>query len=177
MRRSTILPTLLTLAWGPTAGLYAQTQQGVPTWRKYALVKIANGVNGCANANGCWQVNGALGANAAAGLTQNVALLAMPARAHLTDYRIKLATRCTGAATALSGLGTTGTNNLYRALNYNIDQAVSNTAIATGPPTAGGSDTHASTNLVASLVTTVQNIDQLVAGCTVDYWVLWGVLP
>ena len=159
-------------------GLPAQAQQqGLPTWFKYSLVKIANGVNGCASAGGCWQVNGVLGANAAAGLTQDVVLATLPAREHITDYRIKLATRCTGAATALTGLGTTGTNSLYRVLNYNIDQVVSNTAIATGPPTAGGSDTHASTNVVASLITTVNNIDQLVAGCAVDYWLLQGVLP
>lgn len=153
------------------------TGSAVPVWVKYALVAIANGVNGCANAAGCWQVNGVLGANKTAGFTQDVVLVALPARAHVTDYRIKVAVRCTGATTALTGLGTTGTNSLYRTLNYNLDQAVAATAIANGPPTAGGSDTHAATNLIASLITTVANVNQLVAGCAVDYWALWGVLP
>ena len=172
------------LAWLAAAPLLAQ-QQGLPTWRKYSLVAIANGVNGCGNPNGCWQVNGVLGANKVADLGQDVILQtvpghALPARAHVTDYRIKLATRCTGAATALSGLGTSapkgGVNTLYRAIDYNIDQAVADTAIATGPPTVSGSDTHASIDVCASLATTVNNIDQLVAGCAVDYWILWGVL-
>lgn len=149
----------------------------VPGWVKYAMVKIADGVNGCANAAGCWQVNGALEGNADAALTQDVILGSLAARGHVTDYRIKVGTRCTGAATALSGLGTVGTNTLYRTFNYNIDQAVANTAIATGPPTAGGSDTHGGTELVASLITTIDNIDQLVVGCAVDYWLLQAVLP
>jgi len=149
----------------------------VPNWTKYALVKIANGVGGCANADGCWQVNGVLGANAAAALTQDVTLGVVAARTHVTDYRIKVGVQCTGAATALTGLGTTGTATLYRAVNYNIDQVVAATAIVNGPPTAGGADTHAATNLVASLVNTVNNIDQLIAGCAVDFWMLQGVLP
>jgi len=169
-----ILPAVAMLLSAPPA--WAQ-QQGLPTWRKYALIKIANGVNGCASANGCWQVNGVLGAAASAALTQDVTLATLPARAHVTDYRIKVAVRCTGATTALTGLGTTGTNNLYRAINYDIDQAVAATAISTGPPTAGGSDTQVATSLVASLVTTVANVDQLVVGCATDYWVHWGVLP
>lgn len=127
--------------------------------------------------SGSWTVNGAVEGLADAALTQDVILVALAAKGHVTDYRIKVGVRCTGATTALTGLGTTASNVLYRAANYNIDQVVSDTAIATGPPTAGGSDTHAGTNVVGSLVTTVQNVDQLVVGCTVDYWLLWGVLP
>ena len=104
-------------------------------------------------------------------------LVALAGRGNVTDYRIKVGVRCTGATTALTGLGTTGTNSLYRALNYNIDQVVGDTAIATGPPTGGGNDTHAATNVVASLVTTVNNVDALVTGCGVDFWLLQGVLP
>jgi hypothetical protein len=122
-------------------------------------------------------VNGVLEGVADAALTQDVILATLAAGGHVTDYRIKVGVRCTGATTALTGLGTVGTNTLYRTQNYNIDQAVSNTAIATGPPTAGGSDTHGGTELVASLVNTVNNVDQLVVGCAVDYWLLQGVLP
>jgi hypothetical protein len=127
--------------------------------------------------SGSWTVNGVTEGLADAALTQDVILGTLVARGHVTDYRIKVGTRCTGATTALTGLGTIGTNTLYRTKNYNIDQAVANTAIATGPPTAGGSDTHGGTELVASLITTVDNIDKLVTGCAVDYWLLQGVLP
>jgi hypothetical protein len=165
------------ILFGPEMQASAPVPAGVPSWSRYAMVKIANGVNGCASANGCWQVNGVLGAAAAAGLTQDVVLFVLPARGHITDYRIKLAVRCTGAATALTGFGTIGTNTLYRAQNYDIDTAVGNTNIANGPPTGAGSDTHGVTEVVGSLINTVNNIDQLVAGCAVDYWALWGTLP
>ena len=170
MRRA-ILFALLT-----AAGLVAQ-QQGLPTWRKYALVKIANGVNGCASANGCWQVNGVLGAAASAALTQDVTLATLPARAHVTDWAIKTAVVCTGATTANTGLGVAGSTTLYRAQTYDIAAAVSNTNLATGPTAGAGAYTNASVNLVASLIATVANVDQLVAGCAVDFHVLWGVKP
>jgi hypothetical protein len=149
----------------------------IPEWRKYSLVAIVNGVNGCANANGCWQVNGILGANKAAGFTQDVVLTALGARWQLTDWRIKTNTACTGATTALSGLGTTGNNTLFRSQTYDIAPAAANTNLSTGPTAGAGADTAAGTNLVASLITTVQNVDQLVAGCAVDYWAMWGILP
>jgi hypothetical protein len=149
----------------------------IPEWRKYALVAIANGVNGCANANGCWQINGVLGANKAAGFTQDVVLAALGARWQLTDWRIKTNTACTGTTTALSGLGTTGNNVLFRPQTYDIAPAASNTNLSTGPTAGAGADTAAATNLIASLITTVQNVDQLVAGCAVDYWAMWAVLP
>jgi hypothetical protein len=149
----------------------------VPTWAKYSLVAIANGVNGCANANGCWQVNGVLGANKAAGLTQDVVLFAAPAKWQVTDWSVKTATACTGATTALSGLGTSGNNVLFRPQTYDIAAAPGNTNLSTGPTAGTGADTAAGTNVVASLITTVQNVDQLVAGCAVDYSVLWAVRP
>jgi hypothetical protein len=154
-----------------------QAQQGVPTWRKYALVKIANGVNGCANADGCWQVNGVLGPNAAAGLTQAVPLFTAPARAYVTAASLKLAVRCTGAATATTGLGTASAVGLYvAAAAYNIDTVVAATNTYNALATAGRA-TDAAETVNADLVTTVNNIDQLVAGCAVDYWIYWGVLP
>jgi hypothetical protein len=152
-------------------------QQGLPTWRKYALVAIANGVNGCANANGCWQVNGVLGANKAAGLTQDVVLVALPAGWHATDWAAKTAVVCTGATTALSGLGVTSNTTLFRAQTYDIAAAVAATNLTTGPTAGAGAVTSAGTNLIASLITTVANVDQLVVGCAVDYHVLWGVRP
>lgn len=149
----------------------------VPAWGKHSLIAIANGVNGCANANGCWQVNGILGANKAAGLTQDVVLAALPAKWHVTDWSVKTAVVCTGATTALSGLGVTSNNVLFRARSYDIAAAVSDTNLTTGPTAGAGANTAAGTNLIGSLITTVQNVDQLVVGCGVEYSVLWGVRP
>lgn len=159
------------------ATMVCAQQQGVPTWRKYALVKIANGVNGCASANGCWQINGVLGAAASAALTQDVTLASLPARAHVSDWSIKTAVACTGATTANTGLGVTGSTTLYRAQTYDIAAAVSNTNLTTGPTAGTGAYTHAAASLLASLITTVSNVDQLVVGCAVDFHVLWGVKP
>lgn len=150
---------------------------GGATWRKYSLVAIADTVNGCTNAAGCWQVNGVRGANKAAALTQDVVLFPLPAKGHVTDWRIKTATACTGATTINTGMGTTGNNVLFRARTYNMITAVSATNLSNGPTAATGSDMHATTNIVASLITTVENVDQIVAGCAVDFWVYHGVLP
>jgi hypothetical protein len=153
------------------------TPGNVPYWAKYALVAIANGVNGCANANGCWQVNGVLGANKTAGFTQDVILFQLPSNGYVDPpVRIKTATACTGSATALTGLGTAGNNVFYRAQTYDIQAAPSATNFGDALA-ASGSTTTAAVNVVASLITTINNIDQLVAGCAVDYWVKWAVLP
>jgi hypothetical protein len=149
----------------------------VPAWAKYSLVAIANGVNGCANANGCWQVNGVLGANKTAGFTQDVVLFALPAKGKVTDWSIQTVAACTGATTALSGLGTTGNNVLLHAQTYDIMAAPGATNLTEGPTASAGSGTSAGTNIVASLVTTIANVDQLITGCAVDYEVMWAVRP
>ena len=148
-----------------------------PAWQKYALVAIANGVNGCANANGCWQVNGVLGANKAAGLTQDVTLFQLPAKGKVTDWRMKTAVVFTGAATAVSGLGVAGSDVLFRAASYDLTVAVSDTNLASGPTAGVGGGTAAAINVVASLITTVNNVDQLAAGAELDVWVQWSILP
>jgi len=149
-----------------------------PTWKTYHLVSIATGVNGCSNATGCWQVNGALGANRAAALTQDVVLFQLPSNGFITDASLKTAVACTGATTALSGLGTASNNVIYRAQTYDIAAPVSATNFSDAITTAGR-DTTAAENVVASLATTaaVQYVNTLAAGCAVDYSVLWGVLP
>jgi hypothetical protein len=157
---------------------YINAQPGgtVPAWKKYALVAIANGVNGCANANGCWQVNGVLGANKAAGFTQDVVLFQLPAGGFIGNGSVKTAVACTGTATALTGLGTTSNDVVFRAATYNIAAAVSATNFSDVFPAVGRTTT-AAENVVASLVTTVNNIELLVAGCEVDYWVRYATLP
>jgi hypothetical protein len=173
--RRTITLSILVLGLGQECS--SQPWQGLPTWRKYALVAIANGVNGCANANGCWQINGVLGANKAAALTQAVTLFTMPARGYVSGISMKVAVRCTGAATATTGIGTASSVGLYAAAAaHDIDTVVAATNLYDALA-APGRATAASEAVNADLVTTVNNIDQLVAGCAVDYWVLSGVLP
>lgn len=149
-------------------------------WVKYTVTAIANAVNGCANANGCWQVNGVLGANKSTGLTQSVTLFQLPANGYIQNYRIKSATACTGTTTLLTGLGVTGSTDLFlvsAVTGYNLKTAVSATNITTALPLVSGSTTADTVNAVASLTSTVDNIDQIVAGCSFSVWVLWSVLP
>ena len=159
---------------------YSALGNPYPVWTKYTVTAIANGANGCANANGCWQVNGVLGANKTAGLTQSVTLFQLPAAGYVGFFRIKSATACTGTTTLLTGLGTAGNANFYMVsavTGYDLQAAVSATNITTALPVAVGSTTTAAVNIVASLTTTVDNIDQIVAGCSFNVWVLWSVLP
>jgi len=149
-----------------------------PVWRTYSLVAIANGTNGCTNANGCWQVNGVYNSIKTAGLTQDVVLFQLPAKGFVTQMRMATAVACTGATTALSGLGVTGNNVRYRAQTYDIMAAVTDTNTTDQISLTGaGSGSKVAINVLASLITTVANVDQLVTGCRVDYWLLWGVLP
>lgn len=129
---------------------------------------------------GCWQINGVLGADKAAALTQSVTLSALPARGYLNNYRIKSSTACTGTTTLLTGLGTASSSDFYlvsAASGYDLKGAVSDTNIRQAAPLVPGSNTVASVNLVASLTSTVENIDQIAAGCAFDVWVLWTALP
>lgn len=152
---------------------------GTPLWTGYTVTAIANGANGCANANGCWQVNGVLGANKTAGLTQSVTLFQLSANGYIAAYRIKTATACAGTTTLTTGLGTASTPNFFlvSAIGYDLKAAVSATNITTALPLAMGSDTAAAVNAVASLTATVDNIDQITAGCSFTAWVLSAVLP
>ena len=156
---------------------YVTTGNPYPVWTKYTVTKIANGVSGCANANGCWQVNAGAPVAATAGLTQDVVLFQLPAAGHVLSYRIKTATACTGATTILTGLGTASTNTFYLAQTYNLITAVSATNISPALPVNMGSDTASAVNIVASLITTVANVDQIANGCSFAVHVLWSVLP
>jgi hypothetical protein len=83
----------------------------------------------------------------------------------------------TGVTTAVSGLGVTANNVLFRAASYDLKAAVAATNLTEGPTAGTGSGTAAATNVVASVVTTVDNVDQIVAGGRLDVWVQWSVLP
>lgn len=173
-----VVVILLLLASPFTQAQYVQTfNPAITKWAKYSLVKIANGVNGCANANGCWQVNGVLGPNAAAALTQSVTLYTKPARGYVSSASIKVATRCTGATTVTTGMGAGVTTGFFiAAAAYNPDTVVADTNLYNASATPGRA-TAAAEVVTADLVTTVDNIDQLVTGCAIEYWTLQGVLP
>lgn len=173
-----VFTALLMLVSPFTQAQYVQTYDPALTrWYKYSLVKIANGVNGCANANGCWQVNGVLGPNAAAALTQSVTLYTKPARGYVSAASIKVATRCTGATTVTTGMGAGVTTGFFiAAAAYNPDTVVADTNLYNASATPGRA-TAAAEVVTADIVTTVDNIDQLVTGCAIEYWTLQGVLP
>jgi hypothetical protein len=157
--------------------LNAQPGGTVPAWKLYRVTKTTNGTRGCATANGCWEVNGVSPVAAAAGLTQDIVLVALPANWQVTDWSIKSGVACTGATTALTGLGDTESNVFFRAATYDIAAAPGVTNLTTGPTAGAGANTSAATNLLASVVTTIANVDQLVAGCSFDVHVLHGVKP
>lgn len=146
------------------------------SWKYYRLAGVANGVGGCATANGCWSVNWGTPVAQASALTQDVTLFTLPAKGYISAIRIKTNTVCSGATTANTGLGTSGNHAFYRDHTYDIAAAVSATNL-TDALAASGSTTASSTSIVASLVTTVDNVDQIADTCIVDYWIQWGVLP
>ncbi len=165
--------------WAPGNCVLTDTAGHNPLWVTYTVTAIANAVNGCANANGCWQVSGVLGANKTAGLTQNLAIFQLPAKGYVQAFRIKSATACTGASTLVTGLGTASSTSrfLNSAVGYDLKAAVSATNFNNNAVITPGSDTSAAVNIVASLVSTGSNIDQIAAGCSFGVSVLYGVLP
>lgn len=148
-----------------------------PTWQKYTVTKITNGTSGCANANGCWQVNTSTPVNATAALTQNLVVFVLPLGGRITDAHIKSAVACTGAATTSVTLGTTGSATYYLSGAYDLKAAVSATNITTAALANRGSDTTASTNVVATITDTTNNVDQIVAGCSFIVYLIASVLP
>ena len=124
-----------------------------------------------------WGVTSKQDVAAADALTQDLVLLALPAKWQVDNWRVKSAVACTGPATLKTGLGTTANNVLFRAQTYDLEAAVSDTNLTTGPTAGAGADTAAGTNLVASLISTTNNINTTANGCSVKFHVLYGVLP
>jgi len=149
----------------------------VASWKTVTLTAIANGVNGCATAAGCWQINGALGAAKAAALTQDINLLyTMPANWMVHGYRVKPLAACTGTTTAVTYFGTTVRPTDFLNAGYDIQAAPADSNIESGAPHAEATSTIAAT-WNARITTTVQNVDQLVAGCSVRYSGFVSVVP
>jgi hypothetical protein len=156
---------------------WAGTVQSPSFWARYTVTKIANGVNTCANANGCWQVNGVYNSIASAALTQNITLAGIPANYYVEALRMKTATACTGATTANTGIGTDDNAQYWYPHAYNIAAAVSTSNKIDALAAPGSTDAGITLNILANLITTGSNIDQLVTGCSVDYWLKYSILP
>ena len=155
---------------------------GVPIWHLLDLKKIANGVAGCANTNGCWTVaidGGTAGTPvpAASSFTQNITLFQLPAWGYIDTFSINTQTACTGTTTAKTGIGTISSDALYSPKIYDISAAPSNTVIpgAQGA-TMQGSTSFAAQQVVASLVTTGSNVDHLIAGCRIWYFLKYTTM-
>lgn len=186
---STVVPSNCTTGISPTflqAGTntifvcsenkYVQAEQG---WRKYNLLAIANGTNGCASVNGCWQINGTLGAIKNPGLTQQIALFNLPNNTYVSAVAAKTKTACTGPATAvISDIGNaTSASKFITGLTYDIKAAVS-TANALYPVLTGvGNNDLAIQSFTITITDTVNNVSTIVAGCSIDIFVKWEVLP
>ena len=108
-------------------------------------------------------------------LTQDVVLFQLPAKGSVDHWRIVPVAACTGSTTAVTGLGTATNNVFYRLSTFDIQAAPGDTNFD-GNISATGSTNLAAVNVVASLTNTVDNIDQLVTGCAVDYKLEWSVL-
>lgn len=170
--RDTLVPTMQIRLDGTLINSSLGTMDG---WVKYNLLKIANTTFSCATAAGCWVVNGGTPVPAVAALTQDLTLFTLPANSYVSRVRMKPKTACTGATTATSGLGITGTVAYFIAATDIMAAPGATNLIDT--PTPGGGTTAAAIAILASLTTTGTNIDTLVAGCSVDYWVKWVTLP
>ena len=144
-----------------------------PTWRKYSLVSIANGKNGCTNANGCWQLNGILRANRSAATQQNIVLFDVPAGGMISGIRAKTDTACTGATTAkITSFFDRSGYTFVDLLTF--DLSVINNTILSPVLTNVGLGGNSASNFQMQIRTTGKNVDQLASGCAVDVWVLWA---
>lgn len=158
------------------------TWRSSPVWGSYTYTKIANTVNGCANAKGCWQLNGAAGAGTtpAADVTQPLTLLALPANGVVDDVRIKTAVACVngGGTATITSVGLTGEIDYYAtAFVYDLEAPVGNANLLWPAMAARGSDTDAGTNVTVTLRADAGNIEDWTNGCSFTVHLKWGVLP
>lgn len=168
----------------PASALILSTDGGVnqipavPSWRRYSVVKIANGIGGCANAKGCWSVNGGTAVNAATATSQAITWLTSTAGAALEGVRWKTATACAGiTAITLTDMGTTASaSEFFTGGTYNLKTAVGATNLL-WPLLLTPGATAASTAWTVTISGGVENIDDITDGCAFDIHAKWSVLP
>ena len=159
------------------------TLEGVGTWKKYSVVAIANGANGCASANGCWQVNGVLNAAKAADVEQNIVIDSIePGKIYpFQGMPVKTASACTGATTILlTKVGTSLTAHaLGESIDYDLKAAVSDQNVTATNKSQNNFDFGASIDLQITIETPVmlENVSDIAAGCAVDIWLLSATVP
>jgi hypothetical protein len=157
---------------------HTDSPENIILWRKYSIVKIANGVGGCATAKGCWAVNGGAPVPAAAATTQVVTWLAAPANAALDRARLKTATACAGLTViTLTDLGTTSSaSEFFTGGTFNLKTTVSNTQLL-WPALLTSGLTAAATNWNVTIAGGSENIDDITNGCAFDVQGKWAVMP
>jgi hypothetical protein len=147
------------------------------------VLKVANGVSGCAAAGGCWTVDGTLASIGStadpAAAAQYVGLFKLPGEGYVNDARIIPVAPCTGTTTAVATFR--GSTYQY-VVGYNIAQSASQTAYSVGPLTVVGSEkwnpgSYNSTYAYVTVTGSGKFVSDLVTGCAFDVAVLWGSIP
>jgi hypothetical protein len=141
-----------------------------PAWQKYSVVFIANAAADCVS------VNGGASVPAAGGLTQSAVLFQLPAKGMVEFAILKTATACTGTTTLVATVGDAGGATKFRSATYDLKASVGDTNVA-GAPALAAPSSAAAANVVLGLTSTVENLTSVVAGCAVNVYLKWGVLP
>lgn len=147
-------------------------------WKKYPIVKVANGVSGCATAKGCWLKPDGTTVAAETATTQVITWLTSTANTELQRARWKTVTACAGlTAITLTDLGTTaGAGEFFTGGTYNLKTAVSATNLI-WPTLLTPGATAASTAWTVTLSAGAENVDDVTNGCAFDIHAKWAVLP
>jgi hypothetical protein len=152
------------------------SQGTTPAWFKVSLTSVEDGNNGCASAMGCWRVRQAMFAKAGVP-AQDIALFRLYRGSYVSAIRAKAETTCSGPKVIqITGFGN-DSNRIYYAsdLAYDLTARVQDTNILN--VSANGSEGVAGGSVWTRIVVGGGNVDQIAAGCTVDFWILAATLP
>lgn len=165
-----------------STGVFTGTLGAAPggtasAWKKYSLIKVANGVNGCAQPNGCFQVNGSSpGVTAPAAFSVAGILYTGSNFSLVENVAVVPAVACTGATTATLSVGSSNAGGTFYTAAYDIQTAPADIGRTqfTAPMKYFQKTAESAT---WTITTTISNVDQLIAGCQVDIYVKWSALP
>jgi hypothetical protein len=153
-------------------------------WHHYVITKVANGSNGCANSGGCWQkINAADGTvaapmeNASSGTQQDVGIFGLPANGYVRASRYGVNTACTVSSgnAQVTALGPEYVAwNYYGAITLDLTGAAG--TYKDVPMSVTGSASQYSVYPSLSVVAS-GNVSGIAAGCAIDVWVNWSILP
>jgi hypothetical protein len=161
--------------------------QSVPSWHKYTIFNVLNGTYGCTDAANCWVSSGfnILIPHSTSGPGDlYVPIFPLPENGYIEGFRAKPKVACTGTTTAyVEGLGTAAvgpdyfTGNLHTSANWDIAVSPADTSIYNAVLTAPGSYTAGELDVSVSIFTAGGFPSAFPAGCAIDFWVKWGILP